>query len=307
MKIAVIGSGRKRNGIGEFIAKYLHRNGVEVSCVLGSSPDSASRAAANLERYGIHARAYSDLSEMIAGERPEAAAVASPLETHLGFVRACIESGLHVFCEKPFIPPEEHRPGTVLDGLFREAKDRSLVIAMNSQWPFCLPFYEKLCGGLEAARIDRFYIRLSPLSAGREMIPDSVPHALSLLYAAAGAGEIGDLSFSGNDDSLAVHFSYRTQKGRIQSEVELVREPEQPRTFAFGFNGRIARRVIDPESYTIYLTHKNKTMKIADPLEMSVLDFLDAVGSVREPAVGMRHILTTASLLAEIYAAYRHA
>jgi predicted dehydrogenase len=307
MKIAVIGSGRKRNGIGEFIAKYLHQNGAEVACVLGSSPASASRAAANLERYGIRARSYSDLPAMLANESLDAAAVASPVETHLSYVQGCIDAGLHIFCEKPFMSPEVERPGAVLDDLFGKAEDRSLVIAMNSQWPFCLPFYEELCGVLNPAGMERFFIRLSPIASGREMIPDSMPHALSLLYAAAGSGEIRKLSFSGDDNTLVIYFSYLTQEAEIRSTVELVREIEQPRTFSFGFNERIVRRVIDPETYTIYLTHKSKTIKITDPLELSVLDFLHAVRSDREPAVGSEHIRKTASLLAEIYAAYKHA
>jgi len=307
MKIAVIGSGRKRNGIGEFIAKYLHQNGAEVSCVLGSNPDSASRAAANLERYGICARSYSDLSAMLAEEILDAAAVASPVETHLAYVQGCIDTGLHIFCEKPFISPEVEQSGAVLEDLFGKSKDRPLVIAMNSQWPFCLPFYEELCGVLNPARMDRFSIRLSPMASGREMIPDSMPHALSLLYAAAGSGEIRNLSFSGDDNAMAIHFSYVTQQAEVSSTVELVRELEQPRTFSFGFNDRIAHRIIDPETYTIYLTHKGKTIKIADPLELSVLDFLDAVRSDRDPAVGRDHIMKTALLLAEIYAAYKHA
>jgi predicted dehydrogenase len=306
MKVAVIGSGRKRNGIGEFIAKYFHLHGAIVSCVLGSTDASSSIAAANLAKYGIRAQAYSDFSNMISCERPDAVAIASPVETHIEFVKKCLEAGVHIFCEKPFVSPEQEDSPAFIERSFAEAEESSLIIALNSQWPFCLPSYEELCGKIDLQGIERFYIRLSPLSTGREMIPDSVPHALSLLHFVAGSGEIRDLTFSGNDQSLALVFSYLTRYGNIEATVELVRETEQPRTFDFGFNERIVHRIIDPGSYTIYLTHKDKIIKIADPLELSVRDFLDAVSSGREPALGKWHIMETASLLRDIYTAYRH-
>jgi len=279
-------------------------NGAMVSCVLGSSDSSANSAAANLGKYGIKAEGYSDFSAMVDGERPDAVAIASPADTHPEYIGKCLEAGVHIFCEKPLVPPDLKDQSILVDTYFKEANERSLVISLNSQWPFCLPFYENLCGKLDSSRIENFYIRLSPLSSGREMIPDSVPHALSLLHFVAGSGEIRDLSFAGDDNSLTIGFLYLTQYGSIDACLELVRETMQPRTFSFGFNGEITRRVVDPESYTIYLTHDGKIIKIADPLELCICDFLDAVSSGREPTLGRRHIVDTAALLEQIYTAY---
>ncbi|HPS94029.1 MAG TPA: Gfo/Idh/MocA family oxidoreductase, partial [Deltaproteobacteria bacterium] len=103
MKVAVIGAGRKRNGIGEFIAKYLHANGATVSCVLGSTTGSSQTAAARLGTYGIRAKAYTDFSEMIRDAGPDAVAIASPIPTHGEYIERCIQAGVHVFCEKPFL------------------------------------------------------------------------------------------------------------------------------------------------------------------------------------------------------------
>lgn len=306
MKVAIIGAGRKRNGIGEFIAKYLHANGATVSCVLGSTTESAQTAAAHLGRYGIRAKAYTDFSEMIRDAGPDAVAIASPIPTHEAYIERCIQAGVHVFCEKPLLSPEIPDPAAAIESLFRQAHQRGVVIAMNAQWPFCLPAYEDLCGKIDPSQVERFAIRLSPMSSGREMIPDSVPHALSLLHCVAGAGRIRDLSFEGGDDFLRITFSYLTRSATCRACVDLVRESAQPRTFSFGFNGRVAQRLIDPGTYTIHLTCLGKTLKIADPLELSVRDFLAAAGSGGNPALGERHIVETASLLREIYTAYSH-
>jgi len=306
MKVAVIGAGRKRNGIGEFIAKYLHANGATVSCVLGSTTGSSQTAAARLGTYGIRAKAYTDFSEMIRDAGPDAVAIASPIPTHGEYIERCIRAGVHVFCEKPLLSPEISDPATTIEGLFRQARQRGVVIAMNSQWPFCLPDYEELCGKIDPSRVEQFTIRLSPMSSGREMIPDSVPHALSLLNCVAGTGRIEALSIAGRDDALRITFSYLTRSATCRACVDLVRESAQPRTFSFGFNGRIVQRLIDPDTYTIHLTCPGKTLKIADPLELSVRDFLATAGSGGNPALGERHIVETASLLKEIYTAYSH-
>ena len=37
MKISIIGAGRNNNGIGEYIAKYFHKNKAIVTSVLGTT------------------------------------------------------------------------------------------------------------------------------------------------------------------------------------------------------------------------------------------------------------------------------
>jgi hypothetical protein len=99
-----------------------------------------------------------------------------------------------------------------------------------------------------------------------------------------------------------IRFTYLTEHTRCETLIELVRETAQPRTFFFGFNGCVVTRHIDLGTYTIHLTYGDKTLKIVDPLWLSVRDFLTAVSSGAEPLLGRRHIIETASLLHQIYA-----
>jgi len=54
------------------------------------------------------------------------------------------------------------------------------------------------------------------------------------------------------------------------------------------------------ENYEIYFDHEGKKMRIADPLELSVKDFLGAVEGETEPFIGYLHILHNMSLLEQI-------
>jgi uncharacterized protein YcgI (DUF1989 family) len=113
-----------------------------------------------------------------------------------------------------------------------------------------------------------------------------------------------DLTFAGGDDTLKIRFNYLAEQKKCAVMIDMVREIEQPRTFSFGFNGLIARRHIDLGTYTLHLTYKDKILKIADPLGLSVRDFVIAARTGDEPLLGTRHITHTASLLRQIYAEY---
>jgi predicted dehydrogenase len=125
---------------------------------------------------------------MMDSEDLDAAAIASPGRTHYEYLRECIGRGLDVFCEKPFLEPDREQFAGDLKGILDLAGQKGRTLAMNSQWPFCLPYYEELCGRIDPVHVRSFHVRLSPLCTGIGMIPDSAPHALSSLHAALGHG-----------------------------------------------------------------------------------------------------------------------
>lgn len=306
MKTAIIGAGRRRNGIGQYIGKYLQKNGAEIVSVLGTTQATAQEAVSALKSYGAEAVAYSDFSAMIKEMRPDAVAIASPVRTHYQYLLKCIEQGVHIFCEKPFVWTDKNcrDQDFLLDPLFDKARRKNLKIAMNCQWPFSMPFYEKLCGPADPETIETFFIRMSPVVSGREMIPDSVPHALSMLSRVFGPGDIYNLCFKADEEKneeMEISFSYASASGSCRSLVKLVRTPGQPREFSYGFNGRIVERVIDMATYDIFFRYCGETIQISDPLELSVRDFISAVRENREPQVGRAHIINNAALLKKIY------
>lgn len=301
MNIGLIGARRTSNGIGEYIGKYFHAQGERVSAVLGTTPQSAGLAAENLLRYGISARPYSDFTRMMDEQELDGVVIASPVQTHKRYITQCLDAGVHIFCEKPFISPDDEDMDVVLDDIFTRAGQGGITIAMNSQWVFCLPFYEELCGGIGKSGVNSFAMRLSPVCTGREMIPDSVPHALSMLYAALGYGAAGDLHIEGATGGMQVAFTYAAPGGTCRVGVSLKTEKIQPRTFSFGFDSRTVHRCIDMDTYRIGLSFEGKTVMIPDPLELSVKDFIAAISEKRAPGIGEKHIITTSKLLKYIY------
>ena len=90
---AVIGTGF----IGSVHLTTLRRLGIPVICVLGSS---AARGAERARALGV-AKAYGSLDELLADPSVQVVHVTSPNVAHYGQVKAILQAGKHVICEKP--------------------------------------------------------------------------------------------------------------------------------------------------------------------------------------------------------------
>ena len=304
LKASIIGAGRNRNGTGKYIANYFQKAGVSVTSVLGTTEKTALNAAFSLREYGIKASSHTDFNIMVEKDRPDMVAIASPFSTHYDYIMKALRAGLHIFCEKPFIWQETENIAGLIETIFNVAESKGLTIAMNSQWPFSIPCYEELCGKIDRKEINNFYIRLSPISAGREMVIDSVPHALSILYYCLGKGEIENVLTDKEEDEITIRFNYIASTNPCNVLINLKRQDTQPRDFSFGFNDKIVSRILDLESYSIFFKHKNKIQRIVDPLELSVNDFVESVSKKQEPLIGKNHVVNTTCMLKNIYDLY---
>lgn len=302
MNVSIIGAGRTRNGIGEYIGKYFHKHRGRVISVLGTTEKTSLQASSALRKYGIEARPHTNFDEMVRVERPDAVVIASPSSTHYEYLLKSLDSGLHIFCEKPFIWDDNMDILKRVEDIFKKASEKKITIAMNSQWPFSIDSYEEICGKIRIKETNSFFIRMSPFSPGKVMIPESVPHPLSILYCRLGTGEIQNLNFeSDGEGEISIRFTYLFGTRACDVLIRLVHQKTPPRNFSFGFNGKIVFRSLDLENYEVYFNYGNKKLRIVDPLELSVKNFMEAVEKRTEPFIGSHHILHNMSLLKEIY------
>ena len=298
LNVSIIGAGRTRNGIGEYIGKYFHKLGARVSSVLGTTEKTSLQASSGLKKYGIEAHPYTAFEEMVRVEDPNAVVIASPSSTHYEYLLKCVDSGLHIFCEKPFLWGDQTDIRKKAEDVIGKAREKKITIAMNCQWPFSIDGYEKICGGIRIAETNHFSIRMSPFSPGRVMIPESVPHPLSILYCQLGPGRIEGLNFeSHGEEEITIRFTYLFGTRACGVLIRLVHQKTQPREFSYGFNDKVVSRSLDLRNYEIYFHYGKKKMNIADPLELSVKNFMEALERGTEPLIGAAHILHNVSML----------
>ena len=212
-----MGAGRRRQGLGPFVARDLVAAGAEIPGFVvtsAASRDAVTRAwAADL---GIASRGHLDLASLLRAERLDALAILSPAETHERHLEAALEAGLHVLCEKPFV---WGRPqlGATARRLALAFDARGLLLWENCQWPYTLPAFERLHPGALSGAPRRLAMRLQPASRGAQMLGDCVPHVLSLVQALlpGGSGRIERLRFTGADpDPDRLDLGFRCLLGR---------------------------------------------------------------------------------------------
>lgn len=129
-KIGVVGTGRIAE---RFMPEAKLVSGVSTQGVYNPHKESAHRFA---DRWEIDA--YEDIETFY--ENVDAVYIASPHQTHYGYVKEALEHGKHVLCEKPMVLKKEQA-----QELFAYAKERGLVLFEGIKTAYC-PGFEKLMG-----------------------------------------------------------------------------------------------------------------------------------------------------------------
>lgn len=98
---------------------------------------TASTGGEFAERYGIPA-VYSDFETMLAEAKPDLVDVITPPVTHPAYVRAGVDGGAAVICQKPFTPDLEQA-----ESLMREVEKKKGTVVIHENFRF-QPWYPKL-------------------------------------------------------------------------------------------------------------------------------------------------------------------
>jgi hypothetical protein len=269
-RIVLVGARQARHGLGPHLARHLARSGAEIVAVVGSRLATAQQAAQALEGSLGHRPiplAHADDVERLPDLH--AVAIASPHETHEAWLRWAVGRGLHALCEKPLVRggPE---PVTAAGALARRFAQRGLHLTVLAQWPLALPAFARLFPDVRFERVGRLELELHPPSRGTAMLPDALPHALSLAYALAPHERPRLEAIEGafdDDDGSRAHVAWTHVAGarRLRIDVTLAQGGASPRGFSMRLDGRAARREVDPATYTMRLVDGTRSVPLEDP------------------------------------------
>ncbi len=135
-RIGIIGTGRIAD---RFIPEAKLVSGISTQGVYNPHTESALRFAENWE-----INAYKDLENFYAAV--DAVYIASPHETHYGYIRSALEHGKHVLCEKPMVLEKAQA-----EEVFSVAKRHKLVLLEAIKTAYCPGFANLLgiaCSGI---------------------------------------------------------------------------------------------------------------------------------------------------------------
>ena len=119
-----------------------------LEAIAGCDSDPARRQWAE-SRFGL--KTYSSAQELFAADRPEIALIGTPPDSHFALARLALESGAHVFLEKPFTETTAQA-----DALIALARENSRLLAVNTQYRY-MEIYRRTRERLAAGDFGRLY------------------------------------------------------------------------------------------------------------------------------------------------------
>lgn len=125
VKIGVIGLGIMGE---QYVRIYKAHPLAEVVAICNRSPERLNTIG---DKYGITTR-YSKVSDLLADKRVDAVCIATPDHAHFEPVKAALEAGKHVLCEKPFTT--ELSEADELLRISRSRPDQKLQVGFNHRW-----------------------------------------------------------------------------------------------------------------------------------------------------------------------------
>jgi predicted dehydrogenase len=279
LRAAVIGAKRRRHGIGEYVARSFHEVGAEVAAVVGTSAATAREAAENLRiSYGIEAEPFDSVARCLEATAPDVLAICSPHEAHREHLVAAGRAGVHALAEKPMWWPATGDVRAETQRLVRPFADAGRHLMLVTQWPETLAGFRALHAGVADGPVERFDMHLCPPLPGAAMIPDAMPHPLSMVQALIGVGAVESIrgGFRTEDRrTLEIEFDYRHATGVTTVGCRFVVRETPPRPAEYAVNGRWVSREIRLPGYEMVLVAEGRTVPIDDPLPAHVRRFVE--------------------------------
>jgi hypothetical protein len=279
LRVGIVGAGRRRQGLGPFLAAACEAAGARVTAVAGRARASTEAAASDLAaQLGHPVEAAVDLRALARGV--DALVIAAPVEAHAECLAEALAAGVPCLCEKPLLPAD--RPAERLAeaaALVAAFRARGLLLDENCQWPFVLPAFLALHPRPAGAPVRELVMGLSPIGTGASMVEDSLSHVLSLLQGLVPGGRLGGVDAVHLADrstaatANALRFRVATELGPVAVALHLQHCPAPPRPAWFAVDGaRVDRRI--GAGYTQwFVAPDGREILAADPLHALVYRF----------------------------------
>ena len=148
-KVGIVGLGGVADRI--HIPACLGVPGLTIAAACDLSEESRRRMSA---KYTLKA-VFPTLEEMLEKARPDFVIVGTPPGSHFEICSKAMDAGVHVFCEKPFMPTLDEA-----DRIIEIARARNLLLRVNNQYRY-MSVYAEASRRLAAGEFGRlFYVQM---------------------------------------------------------------------------------------------------------------------------------------------------
>ncbi len=278
-RVLIVGARRRKQGLGGFIAQHFHQQGAVICGIVGTSQSSVHEARRYLKtQYGFSTQGYTDLARAIEKSKPTVVVIASPNQYHFEHLQVVAKYKLSCLCEKPLFWKNDKPfdPGEVERLVDRFCKNGKLL-QLVTQWPCTLDEFYLVYPGAKKKPLERFSMLLGPVSTGRQMVVDAMPHVLSMIHTLTGTGSVKNVTQKiEGGERFKIIFNYMHAGGCLEVHVTLVQSLESPRPAGYALDGNLVWRRIVMKNYQMYFAvNSGDLVPVKDPLKKLVGHFLD--------------------------------
>jgi len=299
--VAVLGA----SGIGRNHARWFWKHGARVTAFLGSSPASVQKTQSALrELFPFEGRGYHNLGELLQAEQPHIVCISTPPAQHESHIRAALQAGAHVLCEKPLLF-EPNRDGKYLQAqgaeLVQLARQKKRLFGTQMQYAAVVDDLRAAAGHSGPLRQFGMEMETKNIKDGREGAQiwlDLSPHPLSVLQVLAGPGatlDAGSIKCRVEPNQTHAEFTIVSAHGAaIESSILVRFDPQaSPPRRCFRFDDKVVElaghREPDGE-FRALLTDAGGRKTVRD-------DFVDTlVGDFLASARGDKELLVTGEM-----------
>jgi hypothetical protein len=277
LRCGLVGPGRRRNGLGPFLAAFAESAGLRVVAVAGrDSERTRSDADALATELGHPLAAFTSVESMLDRTDLDAMIIASPAQAHAAALHAAAARGLDVLCEKPLCARAD---AAAVDHLLDTFLASGAVLMENCQWPFVLGDFRRLYPAVREPA-ERLILGLSPAAGGPMLLEDSLSHFLSLVQALAPAADLGgarwsfDRPIESTTTAATLELEVAQPGARFHGRFELAVVASQPRPAWLVVDGLRADRAIRLPGYRQELVAPDgRWQPLDDPMRQLVYGF----------------------------------
>ncbi len=289
LRVAMIGA----SGIGKNHAAWFAKNGAQIVAFAGSSPESLEATGVILQqKLGYTPPGYTDISELLQTEAPDAVCIATPPHLHFEQARLCLQNSVHTLCEKPLVYDSELSTDTQAEQsqqLVDLAQAQGVLLGTQMQYPFIA---EKLCEMAQVlpSEIETFTMEMETknLKPGRShetIWIELAPHPLSVLQRIASGAQLDENSIQCQiaEQETIASFDVRREDGSvIQAKLIARCNPNTSSPLRrFTINGHAidyAGRKNQDGDFLTYLSDADSESELPDLVDLLIGNFVGACG-----------------------------
>lgn len=298
LRVAILGASL----VGKFFVREFINAGADIIAILGSSEETAAKTAKILfDEFGIYPKVYAELDKLLENECIDAVSICTPPSLHYFQTKKCLEAGLNVLCEKPFVFNSYADNYGATKELAELSEQNGRVLAVNTQWPSILDLIKD---NFDISALKSFSMKMQPKSVGVDMLIEQLAHTNSMVVKLIPGGYAERIRFfKHTEKDVEVFFLYANNDLGCEIHFRFIHKMSGPRDLVFCFDGiEFTRKIY--EHYRQKLVTTQAIFDLEDPFKISISRFVDAAQGKGSPLVSKREVIENVALQDRIIREY---